>query len=108
MFIPKLHSIAAIVKFRLCADPIARDNSWAMVELILCWSANGFGIFAPNPDTSDVFPALTYPIVGELLKSSSIVEIIRSFDFLSELLLPVTAYVVSKVPVKTVCPSIIL
>jgi hypothetical protein len=70
-------------------------SSLVILSVICSGDANGFGRVAvsaavPPPVVLVILPAVTYPIVGEELKSSVIVDMIRSSDALMALLSPRT------------------
>jgi hypothetical protein len=52
-----------------------------------------------------VLPVLTYPMVGEVLKSCVIVDMIRFSSDLIALLSPAILYVVSKLPILDELPE---
>ena len=78
------------------ASVIALLSSLVILSVICSEDANGFGrvavvafVVAPPPLVV-ILAAITYPMVGEDVKSSVIVVIIRSSEVLTALLSPTT------------------
>ena len=63
-------------------------SSFVILSVIISGVANGFGRVAPAPLVEVVLPTITYPIVGEELKSDVMVDMIRLSADLIALLSP--------------------
>ena len=72
----------------LSASLITLLSSVVILSVIWSWLANGLGRVASVPVVVPVPSALTYPIVGEVLKSFVIVDMIRFSADLMALLSP--------------------
>jgi hypothetical protein len=72
----------------LSASLITLLSSVVILSVICSWLANGLGRVASVPVVVPVPPALMYPIVGEVLKSFVIVDMIRFSADLMALLSP--------------------
>jgi hypothetical protein len=82
-------------------------SSFVILSVIRSRVANGFGRVAPAEEADVVLPTITYPIVGEELKSSMIVDMVRFSADIIALDSPATLYVVSKLPTLDEPPDMV-
>jgi hypothetical protein len=98
-------------------------SSFVTLSVICSGDANGFGRVAPAEEEEEeleeadvVLLTITYPMVGEEIKSSMIVDLVRFSTDIIALASPAILYVVSKLPtldepsdkVYVVVPSLVM